>query len=104
MLDNLLGNARAHTPPGTPIDVRVFALDGDAVIEVADEGPGMSTEQAERAFERFYRADPSRSRHSGGAGLGLSIVVALTEALGGSVSVETEPGAGATFRVRLPRA
>jgi two-component system OmpR family sensor kinase len=104
VLDNLLGNARSHTPPGTAVHVRVSKNGGDAVIEVADDGPGMSAEQAERAFERFYRADPSRSRHSGGVGLGLSIVSAVTEAHGGTVSVETEPGRGTSFRVRLPLA
>ena len=102
VVDNLLGNARSHTPPGTAVHVRVARNGGDALIEVADDGPGMSAEQAERVFERFYRADPSRSRHSGGVGLGLSIVSAVTEAHGGTVSVETEPGHGTTFRVRLP--
>jgi two-component system OmpR family sensor kinase len=102
VLDNLLANVRSHTPPGTAVRVHVGRNRGDAVIEIADEGPGMTAEQAERAFERFYRADPSRSRGSGGVGLGLSIVSAVTEAHGGSVSVESESGRGTTFRVRLP--
>jgi len=104
VLDNLLGNARSHTPAGTPIEVRVFSAGAEAVIEVADHGPGMTAEAAGRVFERFYRVDSSRSRAdgSGGAGLGLSIVTAVIDALGGSVSVDTEPGRGATFRVRLP--
>jgi two-component system OmpR family sensor kinase len=103
VLDNLLGNARSHTPPGTRIEVRVFTAGGEAVIEVADHGPGMTAEAAGRVFERFYRVDSSRSRAggSGGAGLGLSIASAVTEALGGTVSVDTEAGRGATFRVRL---
>jgi two-component system OmpR family sensor kinase len=102
IVDNLLGNARAHTPAGTAVRVRVAQDDGYAVIEVGDDGPGMTAEQAEHVFERFYRADPSRARHSGGVGLGLSIVSAVTEAHGGAVSVETMPGHGTTFRVRLP--
>jgi two-component system OmpR family sensor kinase len=102
VIDNLLGNARSHTPPGTHVRVSVGRNTHDAVIEVADDGPGMNGEQAERVFERFYRADPSRARASGGVGLGLSIVSAVAEAHGGSVSVETGPGRGTAFRVRLP--
>src|SRR5581483_6245736 len=82
VLDNLLGNIRAHTPAGTPAHVRVERRNGNAVIEVADEGPGLTPDEADRVFERFYRSDPSRSRHNGGAGLGLSIVAAVTEAHG----------------------
>jgi two-component system OmpR family sensor kinase len=103
VVDNLLGNARSHTPAGTHVRVRVASDDGHALIEVADEGPGMTAEQAERVFERFYRADPSRARASGGVGLGLSIVSAVTDAHGGDVRVESEPGRGTTFSVRLPR-
>jgi two-component system OmpR family sensor kinase len=102
VVDNLLGNARSHTPAGTPVRVRVARDGGAAVLEVADEGPGMTAEQAERVFERFYRADASRARASGGVGLGLAIVSAVTEAHGGDVRVETAPGRGTTFRVRLP--
>jgi two-component system, OmpR family, sensor kinase len=104
VVDNLLGNARSHTPAGTAVRVSVRRDLGDAVLEVADDGPGMSAEEAERAFERFYRADSSRVRNSGGVGLGLSIVAAVTEAHGGSVSVESEHGHGTTFRVWLPLA
>jgi two-component system OmpR family sensor kinase len=100
--DNLLANARTHTPAGTPVHVRVRAEGREAVLEVEDEGPGIPPEDAERVFERFYRADPSRSRESGGAGLGLSIVAAVAEAHGGSVRYEPAPGGGARFRVRLP--
>jgi two-component system OmpR family sensor kinase len=102
VVDNLLGNARSHTPAGTPVRVRVGRENGSAVLEVADEGPGMTVEQAERVFERFYRADASRTRASGGVGLGLAIVSAVTEAHGGDVGVESQPGRGTTFRVRLP--
>jgi two-component system OmpR family sensor kinase len=102
IVDNLLGNVRAHTAPGTPVTVRVAQENGSALVEVADSGPGLSAEDAERAFERFYRADPSRARASGGVGLGLSIVAAVADAHGGSVTAESEPGCGATFRITLP--
>jgi two-component system OmpR family sensor kinase len=106
VLGNLLGNALLHTPAGSPVTVRV-ATDADraiAVLEVIDRGPGLSPEDAGRVFERFYRADPSRNRDEGGSGLGLAIVSALVAGHGGRVSVETAPGAGATFRVELPLA
>jgi two-component system OmpR family sensor kinase len=76
--------------------------DGGVILTVADEGPGLPAQVATRAFERFYRGDPSRSRSKGGAGLGLSIVAAIVEAHGGTVTVRSEEGAGATFEVRLP--
>jgi two-component system OmpR family sensor kinase len=105
---NLVGNALTHTPDGTPVTVRVGTVAGDgerwAVLEVADAGPGLSPEQAERVFERFYRADSSRARATGGTGLGLSIVKALVAAHAGTVAVRTAPGEGATFTVRLPLA
>ena len=104
VLDNLLANVRTHTPPGTPTTVRVRSRDGEAVIEVADQGPGLDAEDAARVFERFYRADPSRARDRGGTGLGLAVVAALVGAHGGRVEVDTSRGDGATFRVRLPMA
>src|SRR5205823_347894 len=75
---NLLTNALTHTPPETPVTVRV-APDGDSAVllEVADRGPGMTPDHAARVFERFYRADPSRARQTGGTGLGLAIVAAI---------------------------
>jgi two-component system, OmpR family, sensor kinase len=104
VVDNLFANVRAHTPPDGPLRVTI-ELDGtDAILAVADSGPGMDPETLEHAFERFYRADPSRTRASGGAGLGLAIVAAVVEAHGGDVTIESEPGAGTTFRVRLPLA
>lgn len=102
VLTNLLANALQHTPKGVPVRVRVCVIDDGAVLEVADEGPGMSEQVAARAFERFYRADASRSRASGGTGLGLSIVAALVRACGGRLELDTAPGRGATFRVLLP--
>jgi two-component system OmpR family sensor kinase len=102
IVDNLLGNTRAHTPANAPVRVSVTALNGNALVRVEDAGPGMTDEEAERAFERFYRADPSRSRASGGVGLGLSIVSAVAEAHGGEVSVQSEVGKGSTFEISLP--
>jgi two-component system OmpR family sensor kinase len=102
IVDNLLSNVRAHTPPGAPVRVQVSRANGSAVIEVADSGPGISADETERVFERFYRADQTRSRASGGVGLGLSIVAAVAEAHGGSVAATSEPGRGATFRIVLP--
>jgi two-component system OmpR family sensor kinase len=104
VVDNLLANVRAHTPPGAPARVRLDAVDGMARLEVVDSGPGMDAEQCDHVFERFYRADQSRSRASGGAGLGLSIVAAVTEAHGGRASAVSAPGEGATFRVEIPLA
>ena len=78
-LDNLLANVRAHTPAGTPVDIRLSRADDIAVLDVADQGPGLAPEDEQRVFERFYRADPSRSRASGGVGLGLSIVAAIVD-------------------------
>ena len=106
VLGNLLTNAVVHTPPGTPVEVRLTPgtlRDAPAaVLEVADEGPGLSPEQAERVFERFYRADEARSREGGGAGLGLAIVAALVAAHDGHVEADSAPGEGARFRVVLP--
>jgi two-component system OmpR family sensor kinase len=102
VLGNLLQNAHRHTPPETPVHVRVVDTGAEAVIEVADEGPGMAPDDAQRVFERFWRSDPSRTRASGGAGLGLSIVAAIAEAHGGRAELHTSPGLGATFRVHLP--
>ncbi|MGC5015951.1 HAMP domain-containing sensor histidine kinase [Streptosporangium sp. DT93] len=107
VVGNLMTNALTHTPAGTPVRVALFGEKGMAVIEVADEGPGLTSEQRERVFERFYRADSARGRRApedGGSGLGLAIVSAMVEAHGGTVAVESEPGKGATFRVFLPLA
>jgi two-component system, OmpR family, sensor kinase len=109
VIGNLMTNALKHTPQGTPVNVRIGSGTlGDgrpaAVLDVADEGPGMKPEQAQRVFERFYRADAARTRVAGGSGLGLAIVSGLVAAHGGTVSVQTAPGEGARFSVKLPLA
>jgi two-component system OmpR family sensor kinase len=104
VLGNLVRNALVHTPSQTPIDVKLSTEDSIARLSVADHGPGLPAEDADRIFEPFYRADPSRSRDSGGAGLGLSIVSAVVTAHGGRVSVHQTEGGGATFEVELPLA
>jgi len=105
ILDNLLANVRAHTPAGTPATVRVVR-DGDlAVVEVIDAGAGLSDDQLEHAFERFYRGDESRSRDVGGAGLGLAIAAAIAESHGGSATVENVGRigeTGLTVRITIP--
>jgi two-component system OmpR family sensor kinase len=102
IVDNLLANVRSHTPAGSPARVSVARDGSNAVIEVADTGPGLDGAELARVFERFYRADESRSRASGGVGLGLSIVAAVARAHGGDVDVRSEPGHGAAFRIVLP--
>jgi two-component system OmpR family sensor kinase len=108
VIGNLMSNALNHTPDGTPISVRILAGPRQpvpsVVLEVADQGLGMSPEQAEHVFERFYRGDQARTRKSGGTGLGLAIVAALVAAHGGTVTLDTAPGRGATFRITLPLA
>jgi two-component system, OmpR family, sensor kinase len=107
VLDNLLANVRSHTPPGSAALVRVSNGGAEAVVEVADSGPGMTDEQLEHVFERFYRGDTSRSRDQGGAGLGLAIAAAIAESHGGSATVVNEGhdgGRGLTVRVLLPLA
>lgn len=99
---NLLGNALVHTPPSASVTVTVDHRDGWARVAVADDGPGMAPEVAARAFERFYRADPSRARHRGGSGLGLAIVEATVRAHGGEVDLASTPGQGTTVSFRLP--
>ena len=103
VLGNLVANALQHTPDTAGVAVRVGTERDDAILEVCDEGPGMSSDDAHRVFERFYRADSSRARASGGTGLGLSIVDSLVYAHGGTVSVTTAPGQGCRFTVHLPR-
>ncbi len=103
VLSNLVTNALQHTPENVGVTLRVGTDADDAVLEVCDEGPGMSAEDAQRIFERFYRTDSSRARTTGGSGLGLSIVDSLVRSHGGSVRVTTAPGNGCRFRVSMPR-
>jgi len=99
---NLVRNALYHTPPGTPVEVTVRADGARAAVSVTDHGPGIAPEHLGKIFERFYRADSSRTRESGGMGLGLAIVSSIAEAHGGSARVESEVGSGATFTIELP--
>jgi two-component system sensor histidine kinase KdpD len=100
VLVNLLENAAKYTPGGSPIQVRIEARDGAAVLEVADRGPGLPPGEERRVFERFYRvADSHRSR---GTGLGLTVCEAIVRAHGGRIEAENRPGGGASFRVTLP--
>jgi two-component system OmpR family sensor kinase len=102
VLDNLLANVRTHCPEGTSSVVTVARDGPDAVVGVTDDGPGISPEDASRVFERFFRADASRSRRHGGAGLGLSIVASIVKAHGGTVTAAPSPEGGTAFTVRLP--
>ena len=102
VIANLVGNALVHTPPDAPVSLDVRASGDCGVLRVVDSGEGMPPEVEQRAFERFYRADPARSRHRGGSGLGLSIVESTITALGGEVSLKTEAGQGLTATVSLP--
>jgi two-component system OmpR family sensor kinase len=92
---------RAHTPVGTATIVRVGQVDDRAVVEVEDEGPGLGDAESALVFERFFRSDPSRSRDTGGAGLGLAIVASIIEAHGGAVEVGKGAAGGALFRIVL---
>jgi len=111
VIGNLMSNALTHTPDGTPIEVSIGSGTLDprlpnsspaVTLDVTDHGPGMTPEQAQRVFERFYRTDQARTRATGGSGLGLAIVNALVTAHGGVASVRTAPNQGATFRIALP--
>jgi two-component system phosphate regulon sensor histidine kinase PhoR len=104
ILSNLIDNAVKYTPAGGRVAVRARRDGSMAVIEVADTGVGIPPEHHSRVFERFYRVDRARSRELGGTGLGLAIVKHLCLAMGGQVSVESQPKHGATFEVRLPLA
>ena len=99
---NVVANALVHTDPGVPITLRVRRDDASVTLEVEDRGAGMPVEVTSRVKERFFRADPARSRHRGGSGLGLSIVDATMSAHGGSVAIDSEPTIGTTVRLTLP--
>ncbi|MBB4929659.1 two-component system OmpR family sensor kinase [Lipingzhangella halophila] len=104
LLGNLLVNVTRHTPEGTRADVRLRAEETSAIIEVADNGPGLGETEPERVFERFFRSGGHRAHADSGAGLGLAIVAALAAAHGGTAQAENAPGGGARFRVTLPAA
>jgi two-component system sensor histidine kinase SenX3 len=99
---NLLDNAVRYSPAGTTVGVGVRTRDGLVEIAVVDQGVGISPEEQDRVFERFYRVDPARSRETGGTGLGLSIVKHVAADHGGDVQVWSQPGRGSTFTLRLP--
>ncbi|MBT1003621.1 two-component sensor histidine kinase [Paenarthrobacter sp. DKR-5] len=99
---NLIDNAIRYSPENTTVGVGVRVKDGLVAVSVTDRGDGMTEEEQERVFERFYRVDAARSRHTGGTGLGLSIVKHVVSNHGGEVSVWSQPGQGSTFTVRLP--
>jgi two-component system OmpR family sensor kinase len=102
VLANLLGNALAHTPPATPVEVGVRSDGAEARLEVRDHGPGLPADDPATLFERFWRAEGGRERGRRGAGLGLAIVAAIAEAHGGRASASNAPGGGASFVVTLP--
>ena len=105
VVTNLIGNALVHTDPARGRDAAAPPSRATGPCSrCADDGPGMPPDVAERVFERFYRADPARSRHRGGSGLGLAIVHATVIAHDGEISVTTAPGEGTTFLVTLPLA
>jgi signal transduction histidine kinase len=105
MVLNLLDNAVRHTPPGARVELRLSRSGGDAVVEVADDGPGIPAGLRDQVFDRFVRGDgPADTAVGGGSGLGLAIVRAVATSHGGSVEVTESEGGGALFRIRLPLA
>ena len=105
VLDNLIGNAIRYSDVGSAITLASVGDDREVVVSVADLGPGLTADQLERVFERFYRVEPSRSRSLGGSGIGLAIVRALVDLMDGRVWAESPgPGHGTTFHVAMPRA
>jgi signal transduction histidine kinase len=103
VLSNLLDNALRHTPRGGTVEVRAEASDARVRVEVCDDGEGIRAEDLPRVFERFYRGEKSRSRETGGSGLGLTIVKGIVEAHGGDVGIESRPGTGTRVWFSLPR-
>ncbi len=101
IVSNLLSNAMKYAPEGRPVDVRMYEKDGLIEVSVRDYGPGIPAHETERIFERFKRLGDHMTRTRGGSGLGLYIARQLARAIGGDLTVETEPGRGATFSLRL---
>ena len=102
VISNLLDNAAKYTPKGGHIDVHVEEDGGDVVVIIADSGPGIPSEHIDRIFEPFHRVDSGLTRTVGGTGLGLAITRRIVDAHGGRIEVQSAPGAGTTFTVRLP--
>jgi two-component system heavy metal sensor histidine kinase CusS len=102
-LANLLSNAVRHSPDGERVNILIEEHGGDVAVSVTNRGPGIPAEHQSRIFDRFYRADPSRTRESGGTGLGLAIVRSIARLHGGDACVRSEPGKDTTFTVTLPR-
>jgi two-component system phosphate regulon sensor histidine kinase PhoR len=100
---NLLENAVKYSDPGREVRVSAAQNDEEWIITVRDQGWGIARKHVSRIFERFYRVDTGRSRHLGGTGLGLAIVKHIAQAHGGTVSIESQPGKGSLFSIRLPR-
>ena len=103
VLTNILDNALRHTPEGGRIILAAGETENMVELSVQDSGPGLNIEDADRIFERLYRADPSRFREDGGSGLGLAIAKSIVQAHGGQISAESEPGSGLKIRIRLPK-
>jgi two-component system, OmpR family, sensor histidine kinase SenX3 len=101
-LRNLIDNAIRYSPENTRVGIGIRSKDGLVAVSVTDQGEGLSPEDQERVFERFYRVDAARSRHTGGTGLGLSIVKHVVANHGGEVTLWSQPGQGSTFTIRLP--
>jgi two-component system sensor histidine kinase BaeS len=102
VLGNLIENAVRHSPPGGDVDVGARVSAGRVVVTVADSGEGIAPEELARVFDRFYRADPSRTRATGGGGLGLTIARKIVEAHGGEIRAESVEGQGSRFIFELP--
>lgn len=103
-LHNLIANAIQYSPDNSRIGIGVRASDGTVEIAVTDQGVGIPEDELDRVFERFFRSDPARSRHTGGSGLGLAIVKHVVQNHGGDIRVWSQPGNGSTFTIRLPEA
>jgi signal transduction histidine kinase len=103
IISNLAMNAIQHSAPGSSVRVAARAIGARILVMVQDFGTGISTDSLPRVFERFFREDASRSRETGGAGLGLSICKAIVEKAGGSIEIESEKGRGTIVKIRLPR-